>query len=84
VLQVKGHRALVEATPVTGRTHQIRIHLAASGTPVLGDVLYGSKMIGEASQLALRSVFVGYHDPFQKRQVSIRAPVDEFRRQFGY
>jgi len=34
-------RALVEARPVTGRTNQIRIHLAACGHPILGDPLYG-------------------------------------------
>jgi len=33
--------ALVEARPRTGRTHQIRVHLAAGGTPVLGDPVYG-------------------------------------------
>lgn len=35
--------ALVEAQPVTGRTHQIRLHLASVGHPIAGDVLYGSK-----------------------------------------
>lgn len=34
-------RLLVEARPSTGRTHQVRVHLAASGLPVLGDVKYG-------------------------------------------
>jgi 23S rRNA pseudouridine1911/1915/1917 synthase len=38
---------LVEAVPVTGRTHQVRVHLAALGHPILGDVLYG----GSASPL---------------------------------
>lgn len=32
---------LVEASPYTGRTHQIRVHLAESGHPILGDPLYG-------------------------------------------
>lgn len=36
-----GARVLVEARPKTGRTHQIRVHLAQSGLPIWGDVLYG-------------------------------------------
>ncbi|MDH4368040.1 MAG: pseudouridine synthase, partial [Dehalococcoidia bacterium] len=34
---------LVEVSPVTGRTHQIRIHLSAIGCPVVGDHTYGVK-----------------------------------------
>jgi 23S rRNA pseudouridine1911/1915/1917 synthase len=34
---------LVEVTPLTGRTHQIRVHLSAIGYPVVGDSLYGTK-----------------------------------------
>jgi 23S rRNA pseudouridine1911/1915/1917 synthase len=41
VLRREADRALVEARPATGRTHQIRVHLAAAGAPVLGDALYG-------------------------------------------
>jgi 23S rRNA pseudouridine1911/1915/1917 synthase len=33
-------RSLIEARPLTGRTHQIRLHLAALGHPVIGDPLY--------------------------------------------
>ncbi len=35
------HVALVELTPRTGRTHQLRVHLAAAGHPIVGDDLYG-------------------------------------------
>lgn len=35
--------ALVQAKPVTGRTHQIRVHLASIGHALIGDVVYGSK-----------------------------------------
>ncbi len=37
------HHSLFEITPLTGRTHQIRVHLASIGHPVVGDVMYGSK-----------------------------------------
>lgn len=41
VLRRSGDRLLVEVTILTGRPHQIRIHLAAAGFPLLGDPLYG-------------------------------------------
>ena len=41
VLATPRHVALVELAPETGRTHQIRVHLAAAGHPVVGDDLYG-------------------------------------------
>lgn len=40
LLEVAGDRALVEASPRTGRTHQIRVHLSEGGLPILGDLLY--------------------------------------------
>jgi len=41
--QGRGVAALVEAKPVTGRTHQIRVHAYALGHPLLGDGLYGAE-----------------------------------------
>ncbi len=72
---------LLEARPVTGRTHQIRLHLQASGCPVLGDDLYGRR---DVRGLALRAAGLGYTDPFQKRQIRIRAPIEAFCRTFGF
>jgi RluA family pseudouridine synthase len=89
--------ALVEARPLTGRTHQIRVHLAAAGHAIVGDSLYGSPPethAGSASVsavaaalaggLALRAVALDYRDPFRQREVHIRAPVAEFARRYGF
>ena len=88
VLQTTQQSALVEARPSTGRTHQIRVHLAAAGHPVLGDPLYHPKEAAKAKagrvQLALRAVKVIFPDPFQKRTIHIEAPADEFVRGYGF
>lgn len=42
-LKSAGGLSLLEVTPLTGRTHQIRVHLSHLGHPLLGDVLYGGK-----------------------------------------
>ncbi|RLL50925.1 RluA family pseudouridine synthase [Mariprofundus sp. EBB-1] len=43
VIERKGNRALIKLIPHTGRTHQLRIHLAALDCPILGDMRYGGK-----------------------------------------
>jgi 23S rRNA pseudouridine955/2504/2580 synthase len=75
------------ARPVTGRTHQIRAHLAAAGHPVMGDPLYGPDEAAESKgrqKLALRAVKLEYQDPFQKRKIWIEAPVEEFLKEYGF
>lgn len=81
-LAKSGPRTLVEARPVTGRTHQIRVHLARTAAPVAGDALYGKLRRDEP--MALRSIFLGYRDPFTRRPVSIKAPVDEFLKTYNF
>jgi RluA family pseudouridine synthase len=80
VLKTGNGTALIEARPVTGRTHQIRLHLAAAGTPVLGDALYG----GTDGPMALRAVELAYRDPFTERPVRIAAPEAAFLDEFGF
>lgn len=45
VLERFGHFVFLECRPLTGRTHQIRVHLAAAGAPVLNDPFYGDPEI---------------------------------------
>lgn len=59
VLARVGNTALIEASPETGRMHQIRVHLASMGMPILGDRLYGTgaegapRLMLHASRLAI-------------------------------
>jgi tRNA pseudouridine32 synthase/23S rRNA pseudouridine746 synthase len=43
VLQTSGGRSLLELKPKTGRTHQLRVHLAKIGHPIVGDTFYGGQ-----------------------------------------
>jgi RluA family pseudouridine synthase len=82
VLQTSAGRSLMEAHPRTGRTHQIRVHLAESGCPVVGDGLYGRA--DDGFELGLRAVRLAFADPFTRRRVDIRAPVEAFCREYGF
>ncbi len=82
LLETRGKLALVEAKPVTGRTHQIRIHLAESGLPVIGDELYG--ILEKDLPLGLRAVRLAYFNPFTKARVDIHAPTESFLKEFGF
>ncbi len=82
VLETRGKFSLVEAKPVTGRTHQIRVHLLESGLPIVGDELYG-KREGKLP-LGLRAKELAYADPFTRKRVEIRAPMEEFLEEFGF
>lgn len=50
VLARVGDLAFIEAKPKTGRTHQIRVHLASVGAPILGDPQYGDLTEGQRAQ----------------------------------
>jgi 23S rRNA pseudouridine1911/1915/1917 synthase len=85
VLARNPKQALLLAKPITGRTHQIRVHLKHSGTAVAGDTLYGgSQPVDKSFPMGLRAVGLAYHDPFTRRRVEIRAAIDDFCRAFGF
>ncbi len=83
LLQSSRDFSLIEARPVTGRTHQIRVHLTEAGCPIVGDPMYG-KNISEGRGLGLRAVALSYRDPFTRRSVHIEAPRGDFLKQFGF
>jgi len=66
-----GHH-LVIARPETGRTHQIRVHLAAQGWPLVGDKLYGGP---PASRHALHARSLGFVHPVSGLDVRYEAPL---------
>ncbi len=63
---------LVDLYPSTGRTHQLRIHLAKSGWPILGDKLYGTEgMILKNKGLFLTAVGLSFLHPITEEQMTI-------------
>ena len=88
LLQTRSNWSLVEARPITGRTHQIRIHLAATGLPVVGDPIYGKIKAYKAGQkppsLALRAIRLAFKNPFTRRPVEINAPTKAFLREYAF
>jgi len=62
VLKYNGNYSLLEVKPETGRTHQIRVHLAAIGHPVVGDATYGFKNQILARQF-LHAHRLGFYHP---------------------
>ena len=64
---------MLEAEPFTGRTHQIRVHAAESGFPVLGDTLYGGT---PAARVFLHAAEISFTHPATGRPVTFYAPAD--------
>lgn len=66
---------LWEASPKTGRTHQIRVHLSELGFPIVGDVLYLSSEHDQA--LCLHAMRLTFTHPINKKTISIHSPIPQ-------
>lgn len=75
VLEKRDSLSLVKAIPITGRTHQIRVHLAHIGCPLYGDYLYGTEIVGERTRLHCEKV--SFINPINQKEVNITAKVPE-------
>jgi len=69
--------SLVELTPRTGRTHQLRVHMAACGCPLAGDWLYGKEDPGLISRPALHAARLRLSHPVTGEPLSFDAPLPE-------
>lgn len=66
------NRLSLNLTPLTGRTHQLRVHLASIGCPIVGDRLYGGS---RAPRLALHSQHLSFDHPRTGKRQEFSAPL---------
>jgi len=72
----------VKLMPHTGRTHQLRVHLAHFGNPVLGDVLYNKSRGKDFPRLALHAFRIAFDHPFSGERVEVTRPLPRDLRQY--
>lgn len=82
VLERGASAALVEARPLTGRTHQIRAHLAFMGHPVAGDPEFDKSGEPQAPRTMLHAYSIELTHPATGKKVSFKAPVPKDFRDF--
>jgi 23S rRNA pseudouridine1911/1915/1917 synthase len=76
----KAGAARLEVRPETGRTHQIRVHLASQGLPILGDPVYGRARAGlpagvALARPALHAARLGFTHPLSGARLAFEAPL---------
>lgn len=75
VIDDKNGFALIKLHPKTGRTHQLRLHLAHIGTPIFADFLYGDDV--ENERIRLHCGKVSFKHPFDDMKLCITAPLPD-------
>jgi RluA family pseudouridine synthase len=70
----RGESALIEAKPMTGRPHQIRVHAYALGHPLVGDVLYGAQEAYGIPRPMLHAQSLSFIHPATNERVKFTAP----------
>lgn len=77
VLYTLGDRALVELSPVTGRSHQLRVAAAHLGCPLVGDVKYGARRVLADRTLGLHARELMLRHPTSGEPVHLVAPLPD-------
>ncbi len=74
-----GEYSYIECRLETGRTHQIRVHMASIGHPLLGDTVYGrSKDVFNINGQALHAKIIGFVHPRTKEYMEFSSPLPEY------
>ena len=75
-LETSASASLIELEPVTGRTHQLRVHLQSIGHPMLGDSLYAPPNTKALSpRLLLHAQELAFVHPFTEQALAFKVPV---------
>ena len=82
VLRSGDRLSWIEARPLTGRTHQIRAHLAWIGHPVAGDPDFDRKGFPRPSRMMLHAHALSFTHPVTGRPVSFEAPAPRDFKEF--
>ncbi|MBQ3390417.1 MAG: RluA family pseudouridine synthase [Firmicutes bacterium] len=77
ILEIGTERTLAELTLETGRTHQIRVHMAHIGHPVTGDSLYGKPQPELIGRQALHAWSLSFDHPTTNKRIEITAEIPE-------
>lgn len=80
VLSEQADRTLLDVRIITGRTHQIRVHMASVHHPVLGDPLYGTRGMPSAPRLMLHAMSLSFTHPSTGERMTFFCPPE---RLFG-
>lgn len=79
VLQRFSNYTYIECRLETGRTHQIRVHMASIGHPLLGDTVYGPvKSVAKLQGQTLHAKTIGIQHPRTRESLEINAPLPEY------
>lgn len=77
LLQQLSDRALVELKPVTGRSHQLRMHMLALGHPIIGDAFYATgTALAAAPRLLLHAATLELNQPYNGKRLRFEADTD--------
>jgi len=76
VLQRNNHSTRVELKPITGRSHQLRVHMLSMQHPIIGDSLYAhNQALGMADRLNLHAMYLSFRHPVTEKTLHFESQV---------